>query len=142
MKFQTQTLIVNAGGESDTYDETIENVHNHIDAAFETLKIIRENETELTPGADETLVVIVKCQRESEHDTPIYLGGALPRPADQRDPYGTMHRKLVTAHTGSHDHQPNHDWLEQHPEFEMEYLLELQKLEREKLEQKLADGHR
>lgn len=137
MKFPCEVIIVEKDGKSESQTETVTNCHNHIHALMHMAKEIANNEDEMRCDAGETLVVIVKAEREHENEEPWYFGPLPMKRTDARDPYGNTQRTMLADKAGTNDSNAMYDWFQSHPEFELEYLEELQLQERIALKNKL-----
>ncbi|MGB2643893.1 MAG: hypothetical protein WBG02_01475 [Candidatus Acidiferrum sp.] len=93
-------------------------------------------------SADESLAIIVTPQPEDDEEFAWYppTGKGSPHP-DHRDPYGKVEYNLLAKHTAGTEeeqHEANLRWKQTHPEFALEYLEELQRIEREEAERLLG----
>lgn len=143
MKYQITILISPEEADSRTIKWEAE-LLNHNDAIAEALLKLRQMEEEedgKLPKATDGLAVIVQPLPESEDDQPLYLGWILQKEQrrETRDPYGKIEHSMLNARAGKQSNgaaqrEANQRWKKEHPEFALEYLLELQKLERQALE--------
>lgn len=149
MRFRVTVMIIPLEGDGEPAKSCWElEALNHNDAIADALKTLRAMEDthpsqdhRLLCGADEGLTVIVQPLPEQDGDQPFYWKD-IPRPQiDDRDPYGNLQRAMLRSRhgdtSGLTENASSQKWLREHPEFEMEYLIELQRLEREALAQKL-----
>lgn len=139
MRFRITAMITPHQGDSTTYQWELD-ANNHIDGITDAAKLLNEPGHKVHPKADEVLSVMVANTDEDEQATPVYWNDADRPQRDQRDPYAETERRMLEERCqeegpiapGTH-HTRHEQYRKAHPEFPMQYLLELQRLEREKL---------
>jgi hypothetical protein len=154
MQFQITIMIVPRDQDTETTTSSwrTEKGLNHIDAIEEaqaTLNQMAYEERDQLPDETEGLSIIAQPIPEFEGDEVHYWPAMFYRrneSHDQRDPTGKIKRYMLSERhhktLGSEKHEADQQWEKDHLEFAVEYLLELQKREREELALKLGGANK